>query len=140
MRPVNENEGERRLSDDDVTLDLTQEADAVRASLLHTVEELDHRRHQALDVKYQVRQHLTGVIAAGAIGVVAALGGLVMLIRRAATAGERRRIERMHMLERLWMHPEQVAQAHEKRPSFVWSLGRTVLMGLASRAVRRATA
>ena len=41
------------------------------------------------------------------------------------------------MLQRLWMHPEQVAQAHEKRPSLAWALGRTILLGLAGRAVRR---
>lgn len=138
MRPVRQSGREGSLlSDEDVTLDLTEEADKVRASLLQTVDALDHRRHQALDVRRQVQQHLSGVVTAGAVGLLAAIAGIVMLVHRAATSGERRRIERLHMLERLWMHPEQVAKTRDTRPSLVWSLGRTILLGLTARGVRR---
>lgn len=123
-------------TDDDDTLDLTIEADAVRASLIHTLDELGQRRHDLLDVPHQVRAHLRPVLAACALGLFAAGAGVALLVHRMATAKVRRRRERWLLLQRVWTHPERVAQTGGA-PSLWVSVGRTVLLGLVSRAMRR---
>jgi hypothetical protein len=136
MSPVTQNE-ENKLGEDDETLDLTREADSVRQHLLATVEELDHRRHDALDLRRQVRLHLKTLVATGAVAILAALTGVAALVHRAHTAKQRRRHERAEMLTRLWEHPERVG-TQEAKPSLLPSLARTVFLALTSRAVKRA--
>jgi hypothetical protein len=52
-----------------------------------------------------------------------------------ATSKARRRRDRWLLLQRVWTHPERVVQAGA--PSLWVSVGRTVLLGLVSRAMRR---
>ncbi len=116
-------------------LDLEARADVARTSLFVTLEELDRRRHEALDVRHQLRAHLGAVLATTALGLVVATVAVAFVVRRAVSTRARRRSERWQMLQRAWRHPERVAR---ERPSvsFWWPIGRSVLLGLASRAVR----
>jgi hypothetical protein len=62
-------------SGDDTSRDaLTAEANLARSKLLHTVEALEGRRHDALDVRLQVKRNLAplGVAAVAIVAVVVA--------------------------------------------------------------------
>ena len=60
---------------------LNGEIAMLREDLARLVAELDRRRHEALDVKRQVKRHALGVILTGA-AVVAAPVGLMLATRR----------------------------------------------------------
>jgi hypothetical protein len=111
--------------------ELTAEADTVRSKLLHTVEELDRRRHDALDVRLQIRRHALPLGAAAGVLVLSAVGVTAIVTHRIVTAQSRRRVERIRMLRRGWLHPDKVAR---RRPFFA-ELGRSILLGLLSAAV-----
>jgi hypothetical protein len=49
----------------------------LRGELDGIVSELDRRRHEAFDVRLQLRRHRTAVAAAGAVALVIAVGGFV---------------------------------------------------------------
>jgi hypothetical protein len=61
--------------------ELEQQIDDVRAELGELVEELDRRRHEALDIRLQLRRHagLVGVVSASLAIIVA---GRVRVVRR----------------------------------------------------------
>jgi hypothetical protein len=73
---------------------LRTEIDATRDELGTYISELDRRRHEALDLKHQVKKHPGLAIGAGVaiIGVVA--GAVVMVIRARRPEARARRLQR----------------------------------------------
>jgi hypothetical protein len=122
---------------DDGDADLAHRADDVRRGLLDTISRLDERRHQALDVRRQLREHVGGAATAAALTLLAAGAGVALIVNRITTLRMRRRRERIYMMERLWAHPERVGKRHEPSPSILSSLARTVIVTLVSRAIRK---
>jgi hypothetical protein len=115
------------------TEELTLQANATRSRLLRTVEQLDRKRHDVLDVKKQIKEHVAPVAVTGGL-IVVGLGAFVGLaIFRALHAAERRRAERKKMIFRLWNHPERAAR---KQPtSFLGQLFRSVALGVLSAVI-----
>lgn len=89
---------------------LTEEANAARARLMRTVEALDHKAHDAVDVKLQVRRHLGTVVTVLAIAGIVMVSAIALVTYRIATHTARRRRERFLMLRRVWRHPERTAR------------------------------
>ena len=71
--------------------ELTAEANQVRSNLLRKVEQLDHRRHDAFDVRLQIERHFLQVAILGGVFVVATAAAVALVVRRITTASERRR-------------------------------------------------
>jgi hypothetical protein len=91
-------------------------ADFARDRLLDTISAIDRRRHEVLDWKLQLRQHLAQLAMMSAV-VVGAMGLLVGVgLYRAKLFAERRRGERVRALGRFWQHPERVATRQRRRP------------------------
>ncbi len=116
--------------------DLTRQANQVRSKLLHTVEVLDQRRHEALDLKLQLQRHVRTVIALAGIALVVTSAAVAFAVHRISTAPERRRRDRRRLLGQMWRHPDRVIRGarREGRPFFV-ELLRSVLLGVASSLV-----
>jgi hypothetical protein len=112
---------------------LTAEANRVRSNLLRKVEQLDHRRHDAFDVRLQIERHFLQVAILGGVFVVATAAAVALVVRRITTASERRRRGRWRMAKRVWQDPE-IAMGGE-RASALTELGRFVLLGLLSTAL-----
>jgi hypothetical protein len=106
---------------------LMAKADMARARLLHTVAELDRRRHDALNVGNQVRRHMTGLLVLAGVSVVGLAGGALYIVHRAATAASRRRRERWRVMRRVWAHPERFGSEPQ---SFGGKLWRSIAMGV----------
>ena len=70
--------------------DLLRQADHTRHKLVRTVERLDQRRHDVLDVRRQVARHLKGIGIGVAVLVVAVAGASALVMQRVLTAVERR--------------------------------------------------
>ena len=118
--PTHETERER----------LEREANLVRARLATTIDVLDRRAHEAVDVKLQVRRNIVPIaITAGTIGA-AILGGIGWGIYRIATRDSRRRHERLVAARRTWRHPERVGR-YKSAPVHV-EIGRKLLVGVAT--------
>jgi hypothetical protein len=111
--------------------ELTAEANLARSKLLHAVEVLDRRRHDAMDVGLQVRKHAAPVGVAATVVVGGIVAVTALLTHHLAKAPERRRRQRVRMLARIWDHPDKVGA----RRSLVGDLGRSILVGLLSAAV-----
>jgi hypothetical protein len=92
---------------------IERRADITRYKLLRTLQALDRKRHQILDVKQNVQKHVTGVLIAS-LSVAFTLGGAIALLAlRAAHSGERRRLERWAALVRAFRHPDRIARASD---------------------------
>lgn len=108
-----------------------QTADRIRGELLRTLDELDRRRHEAMDWRIQLQRNWPMLATAG--GVMSALVGARLLIAKLA---ERRRVkhlrrERVEALRRFWDHPERLAPARHSGP-VEWAMS---LMGIFGSAV-----
>jgi hypothetical protein len=116
--------------------ELARQANQVRSKLLHTVEVLDQRRHEALDLKLQLQRHLRQVVALAGVALALTTVGVAVAVHRISTAPERRRRDRVRLLGQLWTHPDRVIRGarREGRPFFV-ELLRSVLLGVASTAM-----
>jgi hypothetical protein len=110
---------------------LERSANRTRARLIDTIEALDHRRHEVMDVRGQIEKQVTAhwkplAIVGGAM--VVGLGTVLGLsIYWAATRRERLRRERWSALRRLWQHPERLARPDPPKGSMAWSIARKVL-------------
>lgn len=91
--------------------DLEHEADAVRARLMLTVQRLERRRHQVLDVRYQLRRHVQTVVVLGAVAVVATAAAVALATHRVATAAARRRRNRWRLAKNVWRRPDRALRA-----------------------------
>jgi hypothetical protein len=102
--------------------DLRQDLDGI-------VNELDRRRHEAFDVRLQLRRHRTAVVTAGAVAALIAVGGFIAW--RNARLRQDRLTVRLQNLGRaiaiMSRHPERLEHALEGRPD----PGRAALSALA---------
>ncbi|MDP9001445.1 MAG: hypothetical protein M3O46_15195 [Myxococcota bacterium] len=117
--------------------ELSIEADEVRSKLLRTVEELDQRRHEALDLRFQIKRHLERhleqVVLASGVLVLATAGTAAFVAYRLATAVDRRRRNRWRLAKYLWQRPERALRA--QRRSWFAEIGRSALVALAGTLV-----
>jgi hypothetical protein len=116
-----------------------QKADRIRGELLRSIDELDRRRHEALDWRIQLHRNWRVLAAAG--GVMGALVAARLLLAKLA---ERRRVkhvrrERVEALRRFWAHPERVAPSRHSGP-VEWGMNVMGIFGsaVATRLSRRA--
>ncbi|WP_224362483.1 hypothetical protein [Hyalangium versicolor] len=102
-------------------------ADRIRDELMLTLEELDRRRHRALDVRFQALRHrdlLVGVAVTAAVLTGVTVGIAVWRARHRQEILARHRLKAM---QRAWSHPDRVASSAEERPLPV-ELGRKLVM------------
>jgi hypothetical protein len=113
--------------------DLTRQANLVRSKLLRTVEVLDQRRHDAVDLKLQLQRHVRQVVAMAGIALVLTAAAVAFAVHRISTAPERRRRNRRRLAGQMWRRPDLVMRSARRtgRP-FAVELLRSVLLGLAS--------
>lgn len=116
--------------------DLARQANQVRSKLLHTVEVLDQRRHEALDLKLQLQRHVRQIVGMAGAALVLTAGVVAFAVHRLSTAPERRRRDRVRLVRQMWRHPDRVIRGarREGRP-FLVEVGRSVLLGIASTAL-----
>jgi len=86
-------------------------ADRVRAELLSTLQELDRRRHRALDLRYQIEKHFSLVVAIAAGAGLVAAGALLLAVMRARLRRENLIGERIRGFIRAWDNPERIANS-----------------------------
>jgi hypothetical protein len=108
----------------------------LRGDIGRLVDELDRRRHEALDVRLQVRRH--PLVAAALVGGVAFLvgGAIAVAVRRRSrmrTTRERARNVR-RALGRMARHPDEFA----RDPGMLEKIAVAVATAAASMVVRRA--
>ena len=113
--------------DDDIEA-LTVKANRARARLLETVDAIDRKGHDALNVGLQVRKHAEPIALGGGAIVLTIAAGVGLVAYRIATRRERLRHERFSMLRRMWQHPERAAR--REPTSFFGQLARSVALGL----------
>jgi hypothetical protein len=107
---------------------LEREATLARSRLLHKVEELERRGHEALDLRVQLRSHVRQVVAAGVLLTAAAVGAVALLVHRLTAAAERRRLGRGGVLHGGWRAPSHPAPPPEQR-GFLAEALRSFLIG-----------
>lgn len=118
-----------RLPDRD---QLESEANVARERLARTLEVLDRRRHEAVDIRLQLRRHRRGLVIAGGVTIVTAGGVTVtaVLLRRARARAEAKPRSLVEMLRRVWRGPERVARTEPR--GFLRELGRKLALGTLS--------
>ena len=88
---------------------LEQEIASLREELGDLVGELDRRRHEAFDLRLQVRRHATLLLVLGTVTVGLAVGGYVML-----GYARRRRVQAFaHALALISRNPERLVRVME---------------------------
>jgi hypothetical protein len=120
-------------NDADDVEELTVKANRARARLLETVDAIDRKRHDALNLNLQLRKHAEPIAIGGGAIFLAVAGGVGLIAYQMATRSERLRHERFSMLRRLWIHPERAARREPR--SFLGQLARNVVLGLLSTAI-----
>ncbi|MGZ3416240.1 MAG: hypothetical protein ACXWUG_18320 [Polyangiales bacterium] len=119
------------MNDDEKRDLLERSANRTRARLIDTIDALDHRRHELMDVRgqieKQVRAHWKPVAILGGLAVCGLGAALGFSIYWAATRRVRLRRERWKALRRFWFHPEQLARREPAKGTMAWSIGRKVL-------------
>jgi hypothetical protein len=91
-------------------------ADVARDRLLETIGAIDRRRHEVMDWRLQLRQHLAqlALVSAAVVGALAMTIGVGLY--RAKLLVDQRRHERVRALGRFWQHPERVATQQRRSP------------------------
>jgi len=116
-----------RDAGDETRRRLENDAERLRHKLADTLEALDRRRHDFVDLRLQARRHVPLIAGVGSALVLAMGGGIAFSIYRAKSRERRQRRERWRALQRMWTHPDQVA-ARADRSWFV-EAGRRILIG-----------
>lgn len=118
-------------------------ADRIRDELLRTLEELDRRREDVLDVKRQAKEHwpLLAGIGATLVGMVVAKAALSRALAPGVHAYKQHK--RRDALARAWEHPERIAPPRHSpilawAPKLVTAAGAAVAFALTRRLVHRA--
>ena len=115
---------------------IEREIEALRAQLDALVEELDRRRHEAFDLRRQLRRH-PGALAAGAAVL---LGGLVLAARSRRPPPLAERIGTvLRGVYALGEDPERLERAAPGMPALAAQLARTAALAGATVLVRRLT-
>jgi hypothetical protein len=104
---------------------LEQEVDRIRGNIGALVRELNHRRHDALDLKLQFREHTARLVLVG-VAVIAFVAGSIALAR--ARLRHRRtvraKVNRLRTaLRRISAHPERVAERTPNVPRKLLAAG-----------------
>jgi hypothetical protein len=110
--------------------ELAREANVARSKLLRTVEQLDRKRQEVLDLRHQVRSHIGMLVVVSGLLLVATGGAAVISVKRIATAAARRRHQRWTLARHAWNRPGNVLRA--ERLSFPLEVTRSVLLALAT--------
>ena len=111
---------------------LMQRADDTRAMLLHTVERLDRRRHEAFDFRLRLERHFWQLAVAGAVLLLATAGAVALIARRTP----RRQRPRWSLAKLFPRHPDSLMLT--RRRPFLHELARELLLPILGAAVRRA--
>jgi hypothetical protein len=111
--------------------ELAREANQVRTKLLRTVEQLDRRRHDALELRVQVQRHMRQLAIVGGAVLLGTCAAMVLMVHRISTSTERRRRNRWKLAKGVWQHPERALRAG-RRTSFLGALLRPILLALAN--------
>jgi hypothetical protein len=102
-------EGPDRVNGSGSTEVVAREIDGIRGDIGRLVDELDRRRHEALDVSLQIRRHpavAAAVVATAAFAIGALIAVAVRRRRRSARVSTRARNLRQ-ALSRMARHPEE---------------------------------
>src|SRR3569832_1432410 len=67
---------------DPVQAQLKLRADRLRQRLAQTLESLEQRKHDAFDIKHQVKKHPLSFLLAGVGALIAFIGSIFFLVRR----------------------------------------------------------
>lgn len=113
--------------------ELARQANLVRSKLLHTVEQLDQRRHEVLDLHMQLQRHVRQLVIAGGILLVATGASVALVVHRISHAAERRRRSRWTLAKDVWRHPNRAMRG--ERRSFFGQVVRSVLLSLVTAAL-----
>ena len=116
------------------------EIDVLRNELGGLVSELDRRRHEALDLRLQVKRHpvLVATVATVAALVVGGAIALIVLDARRRRSPAHRAREVRDALSRLVDHPRRVAAEPSMSNKIATAVGAAVATAIAKRLVDRA--
>ena len=115
-------------------------ADRIRHEFERTLQELDRRRHDALDVGLQIRRHAAAAGIAGAAVLLAIGGAVLLVVLRLRSRPRRLRHERWEGLRRAWTHPKWVAApAHSPWRDMGVKVGTAALSQAARVLIQQAT-
>ena len=81
----------RREDGGNLRTDLLRQADDMRNKLARTVERIDQRRHDVLDVKKQVTKHLKEIALLVGLVIVGVAGASAFVVHKLLTSAQRRR-------------------------------------------------
>jgi hypothetical protein len=91
---------------------IERRADITRFKLMRTLQALDRKRHEILDVRQNMHKHVIPLLVVS-LSLAFSLGGAVaVLASRTAQKGARLRRERWEALVRALRHPERVARGN----------------------------
>ncbi|HEY1694004.1 MAG TPA: hypothetical protein VGG39_17675 [Polyangiaceae bacterium] len=113
--------------------ELATAANRARTKLLHTIEQLDHRRHEILEPRVQIIEHTRELVIAGGVLLAATAAGIGLAVYRARSAPRRRWRGRWALARDVWRRPDRAM--HGERRSFLEEALRSVLMTLLTAAV-----
>ncbi len=116
------------------------EIDVLRHELGGLVAELDRRRHEALDLRLQVRRHPVLVATVATVGALLLGGAIALIVREARERRKptRRAREIRDALGRLVEHPREVASQPSIGNKIVTAVGVAVATTLVKRMLDRA--
>jgi hypothetical protein len=91
--------------------ELEREVDRIRSNIGELIRELNHRRHEAMNLRLQLREHAGRVVLVGAAIVAMIAGGIAFgLARLRRRHSIRLRVSRLRAaLHRIAAHPERLA-------------------------------
>jgi hypothetical protein len=118
---------------------LEQEVDRIRGNIGALVRELNHRRHEAMDLKLQFRRHAGRLVIVGVALVAFVAGGIAL----AATRLRRRRtirakVDRLRTaLRRIAAHPERVAERTPNVPRKLLAAGGGAIAAAVGKRIAR---
>jgi hypothetical protein len=140
----------RRRQDDggsgSARTDLLRQADDMRSKLARTVERIDQRRHDVLDVKKQVTRHLKEIALLVGLVIVGVAGASAFFVHKLLTSAQRRRRGGWlgPALRRLGDRGEvrggweaQPASSGGRRRSFVGEVARSLALTLVTSVLAR---
>jgi hypothetical protein len=106
-------------------------ADRIRSELLLTLEELERRRHRAMDVRFQATQHRDLIIGVAITAAVLTGVGVGVAIWRTRHREQILTRHRVKAVKRAWQHPDRLASSADERPLPI-ELGRKLVLIFAS--------
>lgn len=116
--------------------ELTQRANQTRTMLLQTVEQLDLRRHEAVDLRARWQRLFWRVSVAGAILLLATGGAVALFAQRMTSGPGRRRRGRWRLLKQRRRQSDS-AIVIQFRP-LLYDIARAVLLPILAAAARSA--